>query len=121
MELKRRPGDFAVILAMSVAIQLGLLGLSAWLAASAGLSVPAAGWLFAWPIAKLAGMLPVSVAGFGPRDMALAALLAPFGAAPAAVIATAVAWDGVMVAGGLAGGALWRILGPARRPQAVRL
>jgi uncharacterized membrane protein YbhN (UPF0104 family) len=120
LEFRRRPQDVLFLMALSVVVQLGLLALSAWLAGSAGLHVPLAGWLFAWPLAKLAGMLPVSVAGFGPRDMALAALLAPFGAPYGGVIATAVAWDGVMVAGGLAAGAIGKALDRPARAQVPR-
>jgi uncharacterized membrane protein YbhN (UPF0104 family) len=61
-------------------------------------------WLFAWPLAKLAALLPLTQGGIGVREAALVALLAPFGAAGTLVLAAGLVWEGVIVAGGLIAG-----------------
>jgi len=61
-------------------------------------------WLFAWPLAKLAALLPLTQGGIGVREAALVALLTPFGAAGHLVLAAGLVWEGVIVAGGLLSG-----------------
>jgi uncharacterized protein (TIRG00374 family) len=85
-------------------IQLTFLVLTAWLAISCGLRLPLRVWLFAWPLAKLAALLPLTQGGIGVREAALVALLAPFGAAGALVLAAGLVWEGVIVAGGIIAG-----------------
>ena len=70
---------------------------------------PASGvwaWLFAWPLAKIASMLPVSLGGLGVREAALVSLLVPLGADAASVVAAGLAFEAVIIAGGLASGAI---------------
>jgi glycosyltransferase 2 family protein len=86
------------------AIQFTFLVLTAWLATSCGLRLPLRAWLFAWPLAKLAALLPLTQGGIGVREAALVALLTPFGAAGTLVLATGLVWEGVIVAGGITAG-----------------
>jgi glycosyltransferase 2 family protein len=86
------------------AIQFTFLVLTAWLATSCGLRLPLRVWLFAWPLAKLAALLPLTQGGIGVREAALVALLTPFGAAGTLVLATGLVWEGVIVAGGITAG-----------------
>jgi uncharacterized protein (TIRG00374 family) len=86
------------------AIQGTFLLLTAWLATSCGLRLPLRVWLFAWPLAKLAALLPLTQGGIGVREAALVALLAPFGAAGTLVLAAGLVWEGVIVAGGIISG-----------------
>jgi uncharacterized protein (TIRG00374 family) len=86
------------------AIQSTFLVLTAWLATSCGLRLPLRVWLFAWPLAKLAALLPLTQGGIGVREAALVALLAPFGAAGTLVLAAGLVWEGVIVAGGIIAG-----------------
>jgi glycosyltransferase 2 family protein len=86
------------------AIQSTFLVLTAWLAISCGLRLPVRVWLFAWPVAKLAALLPLTQGGIGVREAALVALLAPFGAAATLVLASGLVWEGVIVAGGIIAG-----------------
>jgi uncharacterized membrane protein YbhN (UPF0104 family) len=67
-------------------------------------------WLFAWPLAKLAAVLPLTQGGMGVREAALVALLTPFGAPGALVLAAGLVWEGVIIAGGLLSGAIALIL-----------
>jgi glycosyltransferase 2 family protein len=86
------------------AIQSTFLVLTAWLAISCGLRLPLRVWLFAWPLAKLAALLPLTQGGIGVREAALVALLAPFGAAGTLVLAAGLVWEGVIIAGGIISG-----------------
>jgi uncharacterized protein (TIRG00374 family) len=86
------------------AIQSTFLLLTAWLASACGLQLPLRVWLFAWPLAKLAALLPLTQGGIGVREAALVALLAPFGAAGTLVLAAGLVWEGVTVTGGIVAG-----------------
>jgi uncharacterized membrane protein YbhN (UPF0104 family) len=61
-------------------------------------------WLTAWPLAKLIALVPISLAGLGVREAALVALMRPFGAPAAAVMAAGLLWQALLVGGGLVGG-----------------
>lgn len=99
-------------------IQFSFLVLTAQLAFLCGLALPLRAWLFAWPLAKLAALLPLTQGGIGVREAALVALLAPFGAAAHLVLAAALLWEGVVVAGGLLAGATAFLLSRAERARA---
>jgi glycosyltransferase 2 family protein len=86
------------------AIQSTFLLLTAWLASACGLQLPLRVWLFAWPLAKLAALLPLTQGGIGVREAALVALLAPFAAAGTVVLAAGLVWEGVTVTGGIVAG-----------------
>ncbi len=81
-------------------IQSTFLVLTAWIAVACGLKLPLRVWLFAWPLAKLAAVLPLTQGGIGVREAALVALLAPFGAAGTLVLASGLVWEGIVVIGG---------------------
>jgi uncharacterized protein (TIRG00374 family) len=90
--------------ALGTFIQTSFLVLTALLAVSCGLVLPLRIWLFAWPLAKLAAVLPLTQGGIGVREAALVALLAPFGASAPLVLAAGLVWEGVIIAGGLIAG-----------------
>ncbi len=83
----------------SYVVLTGLLGISC------GLVLPLRVWLFAWPLAKIAAVMPITQGGMGVREAALVVLLAPFGAPAALVLATGLVWEGIIVTGGLIAGA----------------
>jgi uncharacterized protein (TIRG00374 family) len=87
-------------------IQATFLILTARLAVACGLVLPLRVWLFAWPLAKLAAVLPLTQGGIGVREAALVALLAPFGAPGYLVLAAGLMWEGVIIAGGLIAGGI---------------
>jgi uncharacterized membrane protein YbhN (UPF0104 family) len=91
-------------------IQFTFLVLAALLAISCGLALPLRVWLFAWPLAKLAAILPLTQGGIGVREAALVALLAPFGAPGALVLAAGLVWEGIIIGGGLLSGVFALIL-----------
>ncbi|MDH3314529.1 MAG: flippase-like domain-containing protein [Gammaproteobacteria bacterium] len=111
-EFRRRPGRLALCLSLSILIQAGFVGLNVALATASGLTVPALAWYFAWPLAKLISIVPISLAGLGVREASLAALLAPLGADPAKVVAVGLLWQTVIFATGILGGIM--LLLPAK-------
>src|SRR5437899_476366 len=96
---------------LGTGIQLSFLWLTAQLAEYCGLTLPLRAWLFAWPLAKLAAVLPLTQGGIGVREAALVVLLAPFGAPGHLVLAAGLVWEGVVIAGGLIAGAVAFTLG----------
>jgi uncharacterized membrane protein YbhN (UPF0104 family) len=89
---------------LGTGIQFTFLTLTALLAISCGLFQPLRVWLFAWPLAKLAAVLPLTQGGIGVREAALVGLLSPFGAPAHLVLASGLVWEGVVIAGGLIAG-----------------
>ena len=89
---------------MGTAIQSTFLILTALLAISCGLFLPLRVWFFAWPLAKLAALLPLTQGGIGVREAALVGLLSPFGAPAHLVLASGLVWEGVVIVGGLVAG-----------------
>lgn len=87
-------------------IQTVFLLLTVQLAVYCGLLLPLRVWLFAWPLAKLAAMLPITQGGIGIREAAMVGLLAPFGAPKHLVLAAGLLWEGIVIAGGLIAGGI---------------
>jgi uncharacterized membrane protein YbhN (UPF0104 family) len=98
-------------------IQTTFLVLTAQLAIYCGLVLPLRAWLFAWPLAKLAAVLPLTQGGIGVREAALVALLVPLGASAPLVLAVGLIWEGIIIAGGLIAGAAAFFL---RRAESAR-
>ncbi len=113
--LGRRPGLLLFALALSVAIQSVLIWLSIRLALAVGVDVPVAAWFFAWPLAKIIATLPISLGGLGVRESSLAALLVPFGAAAAEVVAAGLAWQGILYLAGALGALVLAVSGGSLR------
>jgi len=103
-QLARQPGLLIFVQLVSLAIQACLVLLGYRLALAVGLQVDLGAWIFAWPLAKLISILPISLGGLGLREATLAAILMPFGAYGAQVVAAGLIWQGVLfLAGGLGG------------------
>jgi len=104
--MRRRPQVVAAALAGGVVVQSSFVLLTAVLGDACGLHLRVRVWFLAWPLAKLAALIPVSQGGLGVREAALAAILAPFGAAPALTVAVGLVWQTQIYAGGLLSGLL---------------
>lgn len=106
-----RPGAVAGALALGISLQTLLVVLNAWLGWACGIDIAVTTWLFAWPMAKLSALVPLTQGGLGVREAALAALLAPFGVEPVLAVAAGLIFQGVIISGGLIGGGLAFLLG----------
>lgn len=105
-EIGRNPLLLAGMLAWSIVLQGALILLALQLARSTGVEVHVAAWAFAWALAKLIVVLPVSLGGLGVREALLAALLAPYGAGTTDVVAGGLAWQAILFLSGGVGGVM---------------
>jgi uncharacterized membrane protein YbhN (UPF0104 family) len=89
---------------VAVIVQSAFIVLTSVIANVAGLHLPLQVWVFAWPMAKISALVPLTQGGIGVREAALAGLLLPFGAPAAMTVAVGLAWEGITIAGALIGG-----------------
>ena len=104
--LRSRPGVVLGALVMGVTLQTSLVALNWWLGRQCGIDISFHAWLFAWPMAKISALVPVTQGGIGVREAALAALLSPFGVPAVLAVAAGLVFQGVIISGGLLGGLL---------------
>ena len=114
--IARSPGIALTALALSVAIQSGFILLNVVLAREIGIDASVALWFFAWPLAKLIALAPVSLGGIGVREVAIAGLMAPFGIDAALVVAQSLSWEAVLIGSGLFAGLIVTLL-PGNTPS----
>lgn len=112
--LSRAPHTAAMVFCLSLLIQAGFVLLNAWIGRTIGIDLPLGVWFFAWPLAKVAGLLPVSLGGLGVRDATLGAVLVSFGVPMAEGVVASLIWQSVLIGGGLVAGAVWWALGRGR-------
>jgi uncharacterized protein (TIRG00374 family) len=115
-ELARRPGRLLLCLLISMAVQCLFVGINIAFAEAAHVEAPVAAWFFAWATAKIIAIAPISLGGLGVREASMAALLVPFGADPAQVVAIGLVWQSVLYASGLIG-----FLVQLKRPAPAKL
>ena len=119
-QLGRNPGLLALAFAISLMVQGALILLSWWLALGVAVQVSLPQWAFAWPLAKVLAVLPVSLNGLGVREAALAAILSPFGAVAALVVAAGLVWQAVLFIAGGIGAIVFAISRrPGKAPEAI--
>jgi uncharacterized membrane protein YbhN (UPF0104 family) len=99
-------------LLISLSLQFTLLLVQRELGVRMGMPRDLGVWLFVWPIAKVIAMTPISISGIGVREAAWIELSRPFGIPRDDAFATSVAWQGVLLVGGLIGGLVWNLLTP---------
>jgi uncharacterized protein (TIRG00374 family) len=102
--VSQRPYRIFLAFLLGLLVQTTFLTVTMLLGMSCGLRLPFHVWLFAWPLSKFAAILPLTQGGIGVRETALLGLLAPFGAPAAQVVATGIASEGIIIAGGLISG-----------------
>ena len=102
-ELARSPGRLLLCLAISMAVQCLFVGINVAFAEAAHVEAPVAAWFFAWTTAKIIAIAPISLGGLGVREASMAALLVPFGADPAQVVAIGLVWQSVLYVSGFIG------------------
>ncbi len=118
-ELSKKPVLLFAALALSTAIQALFVVLAMRLGLAIGIELSPAAWLFAWPLAKLLAILPISLNGLGVREATLAGLMVPLGAAGADVVAAGLAWQAVLFATGGLGALVLIASGFKLRPDAA--
>lgn len=102
--MQQRPQVVVAALAGGVVVQSSFVLLTAVLGEACGLHLRVRVWFLAWPLAKLAALVPLSQGGLGVREAALAAVLLPFGAPAALTVAVGLVWQTQIYAGGLISG-----------------
>lgn len=116
--MARSPKYSALAFLMSLGIQGSFVLLNIMLAIEIGIDASASLWFFAWPLAKLVALAPVSLGGIGVRELAIAGLMAPFGIDPALVVAQSLSWEVVLVGSGLFAGIVVALFpGPGKETQ----
>lgn len=109
--LRAQPGRMLLGLLLGMVLQGLLVVLNAWLGVAVGVDISLAAWLFVWPLAKIAAVLPITQGGIGVREGAVVMLFRPFGVAGAAAAAAGLVFTAVVLAGGLVGGAIATVMG----------
>ena len=115
-EVLQKPQYVLAALALGIAVQGWFVFLTAKVADFCGLHVALHGWMVAWPLAKLSGVVPLTQGGIGVREVALAALLTPFGAKPTLTVAVGMVWEAIIVVTSLLAGLLSFLLGRMPAP-----
>jgi uncharacterized membrane protein YbhN (UPF0104 family) len=105
------PGPVFLCLCIGMILQGCQVALNSWLGQVCGLHVAFGIWLFAWPLAKLSALLPLTQGGIGVREAALVGLLAPFGASPALTVAAGLVFEAITIFGGLLAGVIAFLIG----------
>ncbi len=102
----KSPGRVALCFCIGMLLQTLQVAINYPLAEASGLHIPFYFWLFAWPLAKLSSLLPVTQGGIGVREVALVALLAPLGAPPVLTAAVGLVFEAITIVGGLIAGVI---------------
>jgi uncharacterized membrane protein YbhN (UPF0104 family) len=117
-ELARHPSAAVGASVLSFGIQSLFVLLNVWIGRTVGINLPLGVWFVAWPLAKVAGLVPISLGGIAVRDATFGALLVPLGVPMATGVVAHLIWQSVNVAGGLTGGLAWWAL--SRRLEGAR-
>jgi glycosyltransferase 2 family protein len=102
--LAKQPNRLVVCWLLGIVVQLTYLTVTMLLGAFCGVHLPFRVWLFAWPVSKLAALLPITQGGVGVREAALVAVLEAFGVAAAQGLAAGIASQAVIITGALTAG-----------------
>lgn len=105
-----RPAALASAFLLGIALQSLFVALNWRLGVAIGVEAPFYVWLFVWPLAKIAGVLPVTQGGIGVREAAQAALFLPFGVPAVLAVAAGLVFEVAILSGGLVAGGLALLL-----------
>ncbi len=109
--MRGKPQRVATALCLGIFAQGSFIWLTSRAAAATDLHLLFRAWLFAWPLAKFCAVIPVTQGGIGVREAALVILLIPFGAPAVKTAAVGLAWEAVIISGGLIAGLAAFLLG----------
>jgi glycosyltransferase 2 family protein len=107
----RRPDVMIFCFFVGMLLQLSQVAVNYFLGEVSGLHIGFSLWLFAWPLAKLSALLPVTQGGIGVREVALVSLLVPFGASAVQTAAVGLTFQAIVITGGLIGGLIALLMG----------
>ncbi len=109
--MRGKPQRVAAALCLGILAQGSFIWLTSRAAAATDLHLLFRAWLFAWPLAKFCAVIPITQGGIGVREAALVVLLIPFGAPAVKTAAVGLAWEAVIISGGLIAGLAAFLLG----------
>jgi glycosyltransferase 2 family protein len=98
-------------LGLGIVLQVSQIALNCWLGIACGMHVSFGVWLFAWPLAKISALLPLTQGGIGVREAALVALLVPFGVPAVLTAAAGLVFEAITTIGGLLAGFVAFVVG----------
>lgn len=104
--LLSQPFTALIAFSLSLSVQTGFIILNIMLAEALGIQIQHALWFWAWPLAKLIALVPISLGGLGVREAMLAGLLTPFGVTTTLAVSQGLLWQSVLIATGLISGLL---------------
>lgn len=104
--LLSKPFTALFAFSLSLAVQSGFIFLNIILAKAIGINIENALWFWAWPLAKLIALAPISLGGLGVREALLAGLLTPFGVESTLTVSQGLSWQSVLITTGLLSGLL---------------
>lgn len=113
-----QPRALVIAFTLGLALQTSLILLNWRLGHLIGIVIPLHVWLFVWPLAKIAGLTPLTQGGIGVREAAQAALFAPFGVTAVRAVATGLVFEAVIITGGLLAGLIAMVFRRADRAAA---
>jgi len=116
--MRRNPSRAVGGYLVAVGLQSGFVLVNVALGTRIGLELPLELWFLLWPLAKIAAMVPLGFGGLGVREAAFFTLVQPFGDGALAVTESLI-WQTVLIAGGLACGAVWTFWSPADSSSAA--
>ena len=105
------PGRVLLCLCLGIILQCCQVALNLWLGWICGLHLAFSPWLFAWPLAKLSALLPLTQGGIGVREAALVGLLAPFSVSPVITVAGGLVFEATTIIGQLSAGVIAFLMG----------
>ncbi len=112
-----RPQVLAAAFMLGLGLQSALILINWELGRLIGIDIPLYVWFFVWPLAKIAGLTPLTQGGIGVREAAQAALFAPFGVGAVPAVATGLVFEAVIISGGLLSGGIAIVLRRNVTPQ----
>ncbi len=110
--LLKRPGKVLLALIAAMVLQTSQVLMNVWLGRLAMIQhATFLMWLFVWPLAKLAAMVPLTQGGIGVREAALGVLFVPFGVGFEKAVATGLIFQAIVISGNLFSGVIATLIG----------
>jgi glycosyltransferase 2 family protein len=107
----RKPARMIAAFILGMGLQVSQVAINYSLGEATGIHISPGLWLFAWPLAKITALVPVTQGGIGVRDAALVGLLAPFGVPAARTAAVSLTFQAIVLIGGLVAGFISFLMG----------